>query len=88
MKLLKTINKTPADNCVILTYNVDLLFFEQLLFEPLYASGCRNSLVFCDPYQYQIALSDVERLKFAGQRYSFIPSNTSTAGAFHPKVFL
>ena len=58
MKLLTAIKRQPADNCIILTFNADLLFFEHMVFEPLYGAGCRNTLVLCDPAQYSMALDD------------------------------
>ena len=89
MKLLSALKRQPADNCVILTYNADLLFFEHLLFESLYGAGCRNTLVLCDPLQYSTALGDIAQLRYAGQRYLLTAGRTSPAGAFHPKlVFL
>lgn len=88
MKLLTALKRQSADNCIILTYNADLLFFEHLIFEPLYASGCRNTLVLCDPLQYRMALADVEQLRYAGQRYLLMPARTSLSGAFHPKLIL
>ena len=86
MKLLESLTRHPVDNCVILTYNANLLFFEYMLFEPLYGAGCRNTLVICDPGQYQQAVSDVSHLRYAGQRYIVAPSHTSPGGAFHPKL--
>lgn len=88
MKLLESLKRHPADNCVILTYNADLMFFEYMLFEPLYGAGCRNTLVICDPVQYQKALGDASHLRFAGQRYWLLPGFTSPTGAFHPKLIL
>lgn len=88
MKLLDSIRRHPVDNCIILTYNADLLFFEYMLFEPLYGAGCRNTLVICDPAQYQHALADASLLRFAGQRYWIRPGLTSHTGAFHPKLIL
>lgn len=88
MELLSTLKRQVADNCVILTYNADLPFFEYMLFESLYADGCRNTLVLCDPAQYAQALRDTPLLRYAGQRYLLIPARTSPAGAFHPKMIL
>jgi hypothetical protein len=88
MKLLTALKRRPADNCIILTYNANLLFFEHLVFEPLYAAGCRNTLVLCDPLQYRMALNDVEQLRYAGQRYLLMPARISPSGAFHPKLIL
>jgi len=88
IKLLTSLKRQPADNCIILTYNVDLPFYEYMVFEPLYAAGCRNALVVCDPVQYEQALRDVPLLKHAGQRYLLLPGRTSPSGAFHPKLIL
>src|SRR5512139_2790437 len=89
MKLLSAIKRRPADNCIILTFTAGLLFFEHLLFEPLFGAGCRNTVVLCDPTQYSVALDDVEQVRYAGQRYLLLPGRTSPRGAFHSKlVFL
>jgi len=88
MKLLSTLKRFPAENCFILTYNIDLAFFEYMLFAPLYLSGCRNVVILCDPTQYELALQDMSILRFAGQRYLLLPSGTSPGGAFHPKLIL
>ena len=88
MKLLSSLKKTQADNLVILTYNLDLSFFEYMLFEPLYGAGCRNVLILCDPNQYRYSLRDIPLLRYAGQRYTIIPSLTSPNGAFHVKMVL
>jgi len=88
MKLLKAIKEFPADNAVILTYNLDLLFFEYLLFEPWYAAGYRNILVMADPGQYAAALDDLSELRYVGQRYVVSSGRTSPRGAFHPKLIL
>jgi hypothetical protein len=88
IKLLTSLTRQPAENCIILTYNADLLFFEYMVFDPLYAAGCHNVLVMCDPAQYQLALRDTSQLRHAGQRYPILPARTSPAGAFHPKLML
>lgn len=86
--LLTTLTRQPAENCIFLTYNADLLFFEYMVFDRLYATGCRNMLVMCDPAQYQLAVRDASQLRYAGQRYPVLPGRTSPAGAFHPKIVL
>ena len=85
IKLLSFLKKQAADNCVILTFNADLPFFEYTIFEPLYANGCRNTLVICDPTQYDLALKDSSLLRYAGQRYLVLPARVSPK-AFHPKL--
>lgn len=87
IKTLRTLLNQPADNCVALTYSLDLPFFEYMLFEPLYHSGCRNVTVLCDPGQHEIALDDVPALEHLGQRYLCLPATVARA-AFHPKLIL
>ena len=86
MRLLTALKRQQSDNCFILTYNADLLFFEHALFEPLYASGCRNMVLLVDPMQYSAAVADVAELRYAGLRYLVLPARTSPHGAFHPKM--
>lgn len=87
MRVLQTLSKQQAENCVALTYNLDLPFFEFMLFEPLYYGGCRNVTVLCDPRQYDIALDDIPVLKHLGQRYLCLPATVAEA-AFHTKIIL
>ena len=88
IKILSALIGNPTENCFILTYNLDLPFFESALFEPLYSSGCRNTIVFCDPMQYQVSIEDAGMVNYAGQRYLLFPGKTSPHGAFHPKIVL
>ncbi len=88
MKLPDVLTSFPADNAIILTYNLDLLYFEYMVFEPLYMAGCHNVLLMPDPAQYAAALSDMPELRFAGQQYVISPGRTSPQGAFHPKLIL
>ena len=88
IKLLSALKKLTAENCFILTFNLDLSFFEAALFEPLYAAGCRNTTILCDPQQYHFALEDANIIRFAGQRYLLFSGQTSPQGAFHPKLIL
>ena len=89
IKLLSALKKLPAENCFILTYNLDLPFFEAALFESLYGAGCRNTVVLCDPQQYRLTLeNDIQLLRYAGQRYLLFSGLTSPHGAFHPKLIL
>lgn len=87
IRTLQTILEQQADNCVALTYTLDLPFFEYMLFEPLYNGGCRNVTILCDPGQYDTALDDIPALKHLGQRYLCLPSTIAKA-AFHPKLIL
>lgn len=87
MKIYQTLLRRRADNCIAATYNVDLPFFEYLVFEKLYPGGCRNTAVLCDPAQYQLALDDVPLLKYLGQRYLCVPC-TAAGASFHPKIVL
>ncbi len=88
MKLLPTLKAFPADNAFFLTYNLDLLFFEYMVFDPMYLAGCRNSVVIADPQGYAAALPDMPEVRYAGQRYVITSGRTSPGGAFHPKLAL
>ncbi len=87
IKTLQTLLNQSADNCVALTYSLDLPFFEYMLFAPLYNGGCRNVAVLCDPGQHETALQDVPALEDLGQRYVCLPI-TAARAAFHPKLLL
>jgi HKD family nuclease len=87
IKALQTLLNQPADNCVALTYSLDLPFFEYMLFAPLYNGGCRNVAVLCDPGQHETALQDVPALEHVGQRYLCLPVTVARA-AFHPKLLM
>jgi HKD family nuclease len=77
-----------CDSCIILTYNIDLAWFESLVYQRLITAGVRRILIIADLYELA---STIERqggsIHRAGIDYSTIGINAS--GCFHPKaVFL
>lgn len=85
MKIYQALLRHRADNYVATTYNVDLPFFEHMLFERLYRNGCYNTTLLCDPNQYQLALQDIPALRHLGHRYVCVPC-TIAKSVFHPKL--
>lgn len=85
--LLKRLKVGSYENCVIVTYNADLFFFEQVVLPTLRSHGCNNNLVVMDLRQYEASLlSGGNRLASLGKTYSVWP--VSVPGAFHPKLIL
>ncbi len=85
--LLKQLKVGSYENCVILTYNADLFFFEQVVLPTLRSHGCDNNLVLMDLRQYETSLvSAASHLGSLGKSYSVLPIRA--LGAFHPKLIL
>lgn len=85
--LLKQLKVGSYENCVILTYNADLFFFEQVVLPTLRSHGCNNNLVLMDLKQYEASLVSASRhLGSLGKLYSVLP--VKAFGAFHPKLIL
>ena len=85
--LLKQLKVGSYENCVILTYNADLFFFEQVVLPTLRSRGCYNNLVLMDLRQYEASLlSAASHLGSLGKSYSVLPVKASSA--FHPKLIL
>lgn len=85
--LLKRLKVGSYENCVIITYNADLYFFEQVVLPTLRSHGCNNNLVVMDLRQYEASLlSGGNHLASLGKTYSVWP--VSVPGAFHPKLIL
>lgn len=83
--LLKRLKVGSYENCVIVTYNADLYFFEQVVLPTLRSHGCNNNLVVMDLRQYEASLlSGGNRLGSLGKTYSVWP--VRVPGAFHPKL--
>ena len=86
-ELLKRLKVGAYENCVIVTFNADLVFFEQVVLPLLRSRGCRNNVVLMDSGQYVAALNTVgSQLQRLGKTYSLWP--VAAARAFHPKIIL
>lgn len=62
LPLLKRLKVGVYENSVILTYNADLLFYEQVVLPTLRSRGCYNNLVLMDLEQYEAALTSAVAL--------------------------
>jgi len=85
--LLQRLRTGRFENCVIVTYNADLVFYEQVVLPILRSRGCYNNLVVMDLQQYSRSLDfargEIRRL---GHQYTVWP--VAMPGAFHPKLIL
>jgi len=85
--LYEIIKKSRFENCVILTYGLNIKYYESLFWMWLYRNGCHNNIIFMDGSQYFKSLrqekSSIYRL---GSGYTICP--VYTLSAFHPKIIL
>jgi hypothetical protein len=89
--LLNTLQNLEGDfrGAVLMTYTLDLNFFEQLVAPKLTALGCGNVLIITDPYGYQEALERGARnLSGVGKRYVCAPLRGIGRGIQHVKFLL
>ncbi len=74
---------------VILTYTLNLNFFEQLVAPRLEQMGCTNVLILADRHGYDDALTNAARgVNGAGSRYVCAPLLNPGAGVQHAKAIL
>lgn len=86
--LLKSIiNKTEATNVIILTHNIDLIFFQNVVIPSLRKCGHPSVTVFADS---ECAIDSFQRqgkwIDGIGQRYRVVPVDTHTGFRFHSKA--
>lgn len=89
--LLKTLQELKGDfrGAVLLTYTLDLTFFEQLVAPKLTALGCTNILIITDQYGYDESLQRGARnLHGVGKRYACTPLRSAGRGIQHAKLLL
>lgn len=89
--LLKTLQNLEGDfrGAVLLTYTLDLTFFEQLVFPKLTALGCSNVLIITDRHGYNEALQRGARnLSGVGKRYVCVSLPSPGWGVQHAKLLL
>jgi hypothetical protein len=89
--LLKTLQNLEGDfrGAVLLTYTLDLTFFEQLVVPKLTALGCSNLVIVTDQYGYNEALQRGARnLNGVGKRYVCAPLRSPGWGIQHAKLLL
>ncbi len=75
-------------SAILLTFNLDPLFFERVVLPDLWAGGTGEVVVLADASQVSdLAERWQGQLAFLGRSYQLIPVER-VAGAFHPKVIL
>ena len=75
-----------AHSSVILTFAIDLPFYDGFVRRRLKNAGVVNQMVFCDLRMYQSELIALSAVRQFGRSYSVTPIHQS--GAFHPKLYL
>ena len=86
--LLKSIiKKTEATNVIILTHNIDLIFFQNVVIPSLRKCGHPSVTVFADS---ECAIDSFQRqgkwIDGIGRRYRIVPIDTHPGFRFHPKA--
>ena len=86
--LLKSIiKKTEATNVIILTHNIDLIFFQNVVIPSLRKCGHPSVTVFADS---ECAIDSFQRqgkwIDGIGRRYRIVPIDTHQGFRFHPKA--
>ena len=86
-QLLRRLRDGEFDSSVVVTFNADLAFYEQVLLATLRSRGCYNNLVLMDLRQYEAALNWASGLlRGLGRLYGVWP--VAAPSAFHPKIVL
>jgi len=85
--LYETIRKAKYENSVILTYSINLKFYESIVWMRLRRNGCYNNLLCVDGQQYINALNQEKNtLDHLGSGYVIYPVHSLVA--FHPKIIM
>lgn len=87
ISLLEEIAEEGFGSAAVLTYGVDLGFFENKVMGALQESGCRNIIVVADGHQVKDALNSAAELRYVGVQYPLVPVRLGNQ-AFHPKAIL
>ena len=83
--LLRRLRTGRFENCVIVTYNADLVFYEQVVLPILRSRGCYNNLIIMDLQEYSRSLDFARgQIRKLGHQYTVWP--VGMPGAFHPKL--
>jgi hypothetical protein len=91
INLLETLDKLEPEyiGAVVLTYTLNLNFFEQLVVPRLDGAGCANVVILSDTYGYDDALKrGASNLRGAGTRYVCSPIQSPGRGVQHAKLIL
>jgi len=85
--LYDTIRSSRYENCVILTYSINLNLYESIIWKRLYTNGCHNNVLFVDGNECDHSiLHDKKTLEYLGKGYLICP--VYSIAAFHPKIIL
>jgi len=86
MNLREHIAKPKYYTAILLTYNIDPIFFENIVLRDLHLSNISEIIIVCDKSQKNILIKYADSLKSLGKGYTLETANS--IGRFHPKIFL
>jgi len=86
MNLREHISKPKYYTAILLTYNIDPLFFENIILRDLHLSNISEIIVICDKSQKNLLMKYADSLKSLGKKY--ILETANSIGRFHPKIFI
>lgn len=83
--IYETIRNSRFENCIILSYGVNIRFYESIIWMHLYRKGCHNNILLADGDQYHKYLEDeVNIISHLGTGYTIYP--IYKLSTFHPKI--
>lgn len=85
LNLLDSLKEESYHSSIILSYSIDQLFYESVVYKELRSCGSRNNIVLIDSSFYeQNVIENVSLSTLAGKFYTLLPIHTSSL--FHPKI--
>lgn len=85
INLLDCFKEESYHSSIILSYSIDLLFYETVVYKELRSCGSRNNIVLIDSIFYeQNVIENISLSTLSGKFYTLLPIHTSSL--FHPKI--
>lgn len=87
LNIIEEITDREYENCLILTFNSSLIFYEQIILKELERKGCTNNVIIMDQGQYDLLINNEKNnVNYCGSHY--LCEGMQLRGAFHPKIIL
>ncbi|WP_114635395.1 hypothetical protein [Vibrio splendidus] len=85
ISLIEELKKGGYDSCLMTSYSINFVFYEEYLLRKMQIAGVTNHLLFVDNRMLKAAIQHFPP-KFAGYAYGIAPMKCNQA--FHPKVYM
>lgn len=86
MNLRQHFSEPDYSSAILLSYNIEPEFFENIILRDLHLSNINEIIVICDKSQEEILNNYDGKIKDLGKKYILELANTK--GRFHPKIYL